>query len=392
MVKPGVMQPRGRGVFGSEALEVGIGLALLFLIVSLICSAVREFIELVMKQRASDLERGIRELMGEGGKKKLSELPFTKALYGHGQIYSLFNGKYDGPGALKRRKLPSYIPAQQFSAAFLDIILRGKTPQQRAAATPADVISGLSAAMKDLPAPIRDVLATALDEAGEDVGKLRKHIENWFDGSMDRVSGWYKRKTNLILFGLGLATAATLNIDALTVARRLAENDAVRAAFLARAENASDFAVPLAAEPGPSGDLREGSARAQVRVDDLRSELAKIGAPLGWTLRPQAPNNEATPFSDRLARSLASRSPEPQSCRGQVPPGCKPADLRFLDWVSIWLGWLITAAAVTLGAPFWFDVLNKIMVIRSTVKPKEKSPEEGSEDRGGRRTVVLKAG
>jgi hypothetical protein len=45
------------------------------------------------------------------------------------------------------------------------------------------------------------------------------------------------------------------------------------------------------------------------------------------------------------------------------------------------LGWLITAIAATLGAPFWFDVLNKIMVIRSTVKPHEKSPEEASEDR-----------
>jgi len=37
--------------------------------------------------------------------------------------------------------------------------------------------------------------------------------------------------------------------------------------------------------------------------------------------------------------------------------------------------------AATLGAPFWFDVLNKITVIRSTVKPHEKSPEEASEDR-----------
>ena len=44
-------------------------------------------------------------------------------------------------------------------------------------------------------------------------------------------------------------------------------------------------------------------------------------------------------------------------------------------------GYVATAAALTLGAPFWFDVLNKIMVIRSTVKPREKSPEEGSEDR-----------
>jgi hypothetical protein len=53
--------------------------------------------------------------------------------------------------------------------------------------------------------------------------------------------------------------------------------------------------------------------------------------------------------------------------------------LKFI--VISLLGWLMTGVAATLGAPFWFDVLNKVMVIRSTVKPREKSPEEGSEDR-----------
>ena len=42
------------------------------------------------------------------------------------------------------------------------------------------------------------------------------------------------------------------------------------------------------------------------------------------------------------------------------------------------LGWLTTALAIMLGAPFWFDVLNKFMIVRSTVKPDEKSPAEAS--------------
>ena len=51
------------------------------------------------------------------------------------------------------------------------------------------------------------------------------------------------------------------------------------------------------------------------------------------------------------------------------------------DWFAVVCGWLVTAFAVMLGAPFWFDVLNKFMIIRSTVKPHEKSAEAGSEDR-----------
>ena len=53
------------------------------------------------------------------------------------------------------------------------------------------------------------------------------------------------------------------------------------------------------------------------------------------------------------------------------------------------IGWFITAFAISLGAPFWFDILNKIMVIRSTVKPFEKSPPEGSEDRQPQAPVAL---
>jgi len=51
------------------------------------------------------------------------------------------------------------------------------------------------------------------------------------------------------------------------------------------------------------------------------------------------------------------------------------------DWLEVIAGLLITALATTLGAPFWFDLLNKVMVVRSTVKPHEKSPEEASEDK-----------
>jgi hypothetical protein len=54
------------------------------------------------------------------------------------------------------------------------------------------------------------------------------------------------------------------------------------------------------------------------------------------------------------------------------------------EWIFFVLrslfGWLITACAISLGAPFWFDMLNRFVVIRSTVKPHEKSQEEGSKN------------
>jgi hypothetical protein len=44
------------------------------------------------------------------------------------------------------------------------------------------------------------------------------------------------------------------------------------------------------------------------------------------------------------------------------------------------LGWIITSIALSLGAPFWFDTLNKFMVVRSTVKPQEKSQTDKTKD------------
>ena len=41
---------------------------------------------------------------------------------------------------------------------------------------------------------------------------------------------------------------------------------------------------------------------------------------------------------------------------------------KAFEWV---VGWVITACAISLGAPFWFDMLNKIMVVRNAIKPND---------------------
>ncbi|MFN2598074.1 MAG: hypothetical protein ABR563_12915, partial [Pyrinomonadaceae bacterium] len=55
---------------------------------------------------------------------------------------------------------------------------------------------------------------------------------------------------------------------------------------------------------------------------------------------------------------------------------------KTYGWLLLKLfGLFLTGLAISQGAPFWFDLLNKFMVIRSTVKPKEKSPDEASKDK-----------
>jgi hypothetical protein len=222
------------------------------------------------------------------------------------------------------RNLPSYIPSRSFALALMDIAARGAVTDAVSSRPDAGVVSleGVRANILNIGNPaVQRVLLTAIDSAQNDFDKAVANIQAWFDGSMDRVSGWYKRSTQWMLFGIGLILAVGWNINTLTIADQLFHDTALRAAIVARAEAASEAGtVPVSAD-----------------MDVLR----EMNLPLGW--------------DDPTARDVG--------------------------WWQMVLGWLITAIAATLGAPFWFDVLNKIMVIRSTVKPHEKSPEEASEDR-----------
>jgi hypothetical protein len=233
-------------MFDLGILDVGIGLALVFLLVSLICSSIREAIESFLKSRAGDLERGVRLLLGEADGKGLTQKLFNQPLIG-----SLFTGAYDpdsltstkgiagaGSGeAMPRRarqSLPSYIPAAHFASAVIDVVMTdaagaGVEPP------PLSVDSLRAAAGKISNDQVKGVILSAIDTGANDIAAVRASIETWFNGTMDRVSGWYKRRTQLILFVIGLATAVLLNVDAVTIAKRLSTDPALREVVVAQA-------------------------------------------------------------------------------------------------------------------------------------------------------------
>src|SRR5262245_60312442 len=112
-------------MFGSQVLEVALGLVIMYLLLSLIASSIREGLESWMKTRASDLERGIRELLVDKDGKGL-----THQIYSHPLINGLFKGQHDPQATASQRmprggNLPSYIPSSNFAVALMDIVARG---------------------------------------------------------------------------------------------------------------------------------------------------------------------------------------------------------------------------------------------------------------------------
>lgn len=350
-------------MFGSEVLEVGIGVTLILLFVSLICTAAREALEIGLRTRAADLERGIRELLNDRGGTGI-----TKELYSHPLIQSLFLGDYD-PRELvpknddmakympraKRANLPSYIPAANFASAILDIV------RDKAKMTGPLSVASLSNAVDQIAdANLKRAVLSALGGAKDDLDKVKSNLELWFNGTMDRVSGWYKRRTQTILFFIGLVAAIALNVDILTVAKRLSQDKALRESIVSQAKNI--VGPSDKADKATLKDLQEQTYK------EVSRQIGDVGYPIGWKWDASS--------------HVPSAAPQAWGRNGEaLVPG---------DRLLIAVGWLVTALAAMLGAPFWFDVLNKFMVIRSTVKPREKSQEEGSEDKSkSPQTVTL---
>ena len=332
-------------MFGSEILDVAIGLIMMFLLLSLVVSSIKEAFETVLHHRAKDLELGIREMFGD-----IHRTGMVPDFYSHPLITSLFAGKYKRG---KTNNLPAYIPSRLFALATIDLLASKSTPPMEPGARPAaaeTIFQSFESSLANLPgeSQIRGALEPLLLVSGGKLSQLQAEIENWFDGSMDRVSGWYKRRTQIIISAIALSLAILMNVDSLSIVRYINTSQTARAVLMNRVEQYRQTHVDVNPSPGSMG-----APKTTELVDPIGWLERQGGLPLGWVIKP-APDQTQADFNRDWRK---------------VPN-------TFGGWLLKLAGILFTAFAVSLGAPFWFDILNRFMIIRSTVKPEEKSPEE----------------
>jgi hypothetical protein len=407
-------------MFGSNALEIAIGIVFVYLLLSLVCTVVNEGIANIIEQRGKNLLAGIKNLLNDRSFTGLAQHVYT-----HGLVGGVMEGVTD---FTKSNRLPSYIAPTNFALALMDILRsRGAgavalqqantnltAAQQKyqadqdnqtlkdavnaaqdvltkvttAAQTLNNQFTAADAAAKDVkklqdfgkveqasktlqaalatgraiaqeyPDPLaaieegiekltdghtkqcllalvdktrRDLalVATELQIAENGVEKLRVNLENWFNSSMDRFAGWYKRWTRQICFAIGSVLVVFANADSLMLANRLARDGALRAGIVSEAD-----AVTQKMESDP---IHAQEARKQ-----LLEEAEKLNLPLGWI------------------NSSVSKDQDPFQTE-RIPD--KP-----LGWILKIFGLLISALAVSLGAPFWFDTLSKFMNVRGAGK------------------------
>jgi hypothetical protein len=323
-------------VSGSAAIDVAVGLIFLFFLLSLICSTVSEFVAGVLAWRARFLEDGLHSMFSGSG-----DAAGAKALVGRLAAHPLIIGKVATPAAgepkglrgrlaklrarvVRRRDFPSYLNSKTFALTFLDTV----APPE--AGSSHDVLARARAYAVSLDEgdPVRRALIAFLDQAGNDVNRFRKSVESWFDLTMDRVSGWYKRRTQLSLAVIATVIALLFNADALQVGRALWNDDAVRAAVVAQAQRSVDKGE---AKPDVGTNVSDSATTLSDQVADVKA----LELPLGWSTDPKDPR-----WFDSLGGAV-----------GKL------------------LGLLATVLALTLGAPFWFDLLGRVSRLRTSGKP-----------------------
>jgi hypothetical protein len=189
---------------------------------------------------------------------------------------------------------------------------------------------------------------------------LRTQVEQWFDHEMDRIAGVYKRVSQYMMLILGVVLALALNVDSVRVARTLWETPALRTAVADQAAQA--VTQPAAAQPnGGKPPPAAGSA-----------------APTAGATTPAADSTKPVPDASKAVSQVSSSYQALEAT--QIPFGwdTRKALRQQVSFMTVG-GWAFTAAAVGLGAPFWFALLQSLVNVRAAgPAPKPSSSSDGS--------------
>jgi hypothetical protein len=378
-------------VTASTIVDIAIGISFVFILLSVMGSALTEAISGVFSLRALTLRQGVERL--------LKDQTLTRKLYEHPLIDGLTKDDDSDP---------AYIPSDLFARALVDVIARWDDSTDRAepaasrgvfrvfaalfkrsarkriakalsaapprklapkGATTIEELKKRLAEAKNFSEETRAAISAVLDEGSiKTLEEAYERLAAWFDRSMESVSGWYKRSVHVLISSVALVLAVGLNVDTFVLVDSLSHDAVLRSSVAAAIE----------------ADMKNGSAQYQTATAVVQAKKAE-GQPPAPDAVPAPP-----PKADELIRTqvveikrgldaltLPVGWPEqgPMLCRPQ--PDGLPCDKRTLPftfggWVRRLGGWLFTAIAISLGAPFWFDMLNKLINLRAAAPPPAK--------------------
>lgn len=359
------------------ALDVLLGLSLVYLVFALAVTSINEFVAAALSSRARWLRKGIASLLSpdpkalaEGKADQVLDSPFLSHM-GTPGVFKTFRASYVSAWALVQGVLST---AQGFKAdAF------ARVSDIRALAEQLDEKS-----------PIRSILIDLCARANGDLAKFQELLDGWFKSFEDQLTAWYRQKTQYVVVGLSLFVAVTMNVDTIDIARQLSADPAVRNALVTQAMEAAKaedvqalmqtgkrdkartafeeaMAKREAAEkatgcPAPTGD---GDATRKCASDSALTALRQTESEKRDELAVQqkALEQRIKDRADALAASGLMIGWKDGQIGAWLGKLCSGDGLR--EGLQKLVGLLLSAFALALGAPFWFNALKSVASVRS---------------------------
>lgn len=287
-------------MFDHPIVDVALGLIFFFLVMSLLVSAVQEWISSFLGLRSSNLHTGVERLLGS---------PLAKQVYEHPIIKNL----------AKDRQRPSYIEPETLSAVVLEVISQQKLGKSYVSLTQHEVSNLVANIPND---DLKQVASAFVVNTTEAANELKEAMADWFDQGMDRISGWYKRRIKKILIVIAAFATITTNASAIHMVEELWKNDALR--------------VEITAQAMVAVNIENAVTLMEPNFDSLKI------LPIGWETKDLS----------GMAKEISDNG----------------------IWKTV-LGWIITVAAISLGAPFWFDLLGKVAQLKGVGGKRQKPGE-----------------
>ena len=197
----------------------------------------------------------------------------------------------------------------------------------------------------------------------EGITILRKEIENSFDSSMERAGGVYKRNAKGVAILIGITLAIATNTDTFHVINRLSKDSLLREIIIKKAVEVESSNALGMNQPDPNEILKD------------------VELPIGWTI----PNLTQQICGDRVSRENAIFCVEVKDVKSNVSrkpidwKNIRISDLPIFRVLMMIGGWFISGIAIAMGAPFWFDLLSKVMNVRNAGKKGKQSSKNQDE-------------
>jgi hypothetical protein len=333
-------------------LDLILGVIFLYFLLSIVSSSVIEIALTVMRVRARVLEAWFLEIF----QNKIPNAKGAEAVLGRELIHHCGITALSKKIAPKKSEAPSYIDAKNFVSALLDKVTANSKQQDPKTIT--EIIESLNTTSA-LPPELKKNFILYAHEANDTVNTVtqktvgaielfRVKLENWYDSNMDRLTGAMKALyTRRFTFITAVVITFLLNADTIRISRYLYSNDEARSRVAAKAyETGTDEKI-------------------KAEIERLRSLTA---------INDTAKINSLNQLKDSLSAKLNAINMAQATLKDAIPIGWTVAELTSPINLGEWLlfalakliGLAVTVLAIMMGAPFWFDILNKISNLRGT--------------------------